>query len=244
MTKPHTRPRAWGASPEPYDPYDDASRDGDDAPRRSPAPKKASSGSFSPVTLALGLIVLVFGFWTIARRWKWVSSALELRRIASATRETAADIAELTGFPATQLADAALAPHEQLFFPMFAGGALGLIAGVTFAALGGLVLLRSRLAIRPGARVLLVGSGVFTLAHGCDLWLGYRSVALWEEQMRRMTARVGGDDRIRSAVAGAYERLVADAGPSMSDYVIDALLWVVPVLIVAFWGSRHLDSVE
>jgi hypothetical protein len=241
MTRPPTRPRAWGAPPEPIDDRDDPSRE-DEAPKRAAPPPKRS-GAVSPVTLALGLIVLVFGVVVIARRWKHVRSAIDLHRITSGTREAMAELSALTGMPTEGFGDVGAA-YGGYVVPLWIGGILGLIAGAMFVLIGGLILLRNPLSVQPGARGLLVGAGVFALAHLGDVWIGYRTVSAWEDAMRRTQEALAGNDPLRTALSGAYGRMVEAAGPSHGDYLIEVLLWVVPTLVIALWASRYLDSPE
>lgn len=61
---------------------------------------------------------------------------------------------------------------------------------------------------------------------------------------RRASAPFGDMEGIGQAMAAGMERSAAAAAPSLSTYVIDALLVVVPTLLVLVWGARHLDSDE
>lgn len=257
---PDERPTGWGAPSEPNERDDDGSGV-DDAPRRPAAwgaadepttlvpdrrrraPSPGMSGGVSLITLAFGLVALAFGLWTIARRWKAISEGIDLHRMSSGTREAAAQLNQLTGVPTTGLDDALL-PYESLALPTITGGVIGLIAGAMFVAIGAAVLLKSGLAVQLGARGLLVAAGTFTLSHVCDIWAGSRLIDIREEMIERMRAQLGGSDRVRAAIANAYESMTAVQTPSMSDFVVDALVWIVPVVIVAVWGSRHLDSPE
>ena len=236
--------RAWGAPREAYDPdAGGSSADSEeDAPRRrAPAPKR--SGSFAPITRAFGLVVLVFGLWTIGRRWKWVDGALDLHRVMSGTREMANELAGLSGLPAQsqELLDTMM-PTGFMVFLMGAAGVLGILAGVLMAAVGALVVFQSALAIRPGARGLLAAAGAYTLAHGCDVWLAQRTIAMREEAWRQMTEQMERAGGMAAAMVGAYADVATAGMPSLSDVVIDALFWVVPVCVVLVWGWRHLES--
>lgn len=246
MTRPPTRPRAWGAPLEPCDAREEPAHRDDEGPRRGGPPPKAT-GSLPPITLALGLIVLVFGAVVVARRWKWVKGAYDLHRLARGAREALSELAELAGMPAHGLG-AVATTYEGHFWPLLLGGALGVLAGVIFVFVGGLVLLRNPLAAEPGARGVLVGAVVFALAHLGDVRIGYRTVALVEDASRQTREALGGatmgGSAIGDAMAGAYGRMMESAAPSHWDYLIEVLLWVVPTLVVAVWASRHLESPE
>lgn len=236
--------RAWGAPRERYDPETDgasADREEDVPRRRAPAP--ASSGSFAPITRAFGLIVLVFGLWTIGHRWKWVSGAIDTHRLLGGARQMADQLSGLAGLPAQsqELMDAAM-PSGFIVFLLGAAGVLGILAGVLMAVIGALVVFQSALAIRPGARGLLAAGGLFALAHGCDVWLAQRMIAMREEAWRQMTEQMNAAGDVGRAVAGAYANLATAGLPSMGDVVTDALFWVVPVCVVLAWGWRHLES--
>lgn len=234
--------RAWGAPREPYDPDADglsADRE-EDAPRRKAAAPKPS-GSFAPITRAFGLIVLVFGLWTIGHRWKWVDGAIDTHRLVGSTRQMADELLGPAGLPAQsqELMDAAM-PSGFLVFLMGAAGVLGILAGVLMAAIGALMVFQSALAIRPGARGLLAAAGAFTLAHGFDIWMAQRTIAARQEMLRQvsetMNAATGG------TLGSAYANAATATLPSVGDVVIDALFWVVPVCVVLAWGWRHLES--
>lgn len=225
------RPAAWGAEPEPREPGGAASR----------RPSSGASGGVSLVTLGLGLVALAFGLWVVARRWTFISNGLDLYDMSSGVRDVAASLSGLQGLPSF---DGLFMPYERLALPTIAGGVLGLLAGALFVVIGALVLLKSGLAVRPGARGLLVAAGLFTLAHACDIWTGVRIIDMHEEALRRAQSVIGGGDRVRATIAAAYQSMAAPATPSLSDFVMAALVWVVPVLIVAIWAARYLESAE
>jgi len=234
--------RAWGAPREPYVPdADGSSADSEeDAPRRrAPAPKRSSS--FTPITRAFGLVVLVFGLWTIGHRWKWVDGAIDLQRMTSGTRQMADELLGPAGLPAQsqELMDAAM-PSGFIVFLMGAAGVLGILAGVLMAVIGALVVFQSALATRPGARGLLAAAGAYTLAHGVDIWMAQRTIGARQEMLRQVS------EQVNAATGGTFGTAYANAAtaglPSLGDVVIDALFWVVPVCVVLVWGWRHLES--
>ncbi len=246
MTTPSApkRARAWGAPPEPRDPYDD---DGgrDEPPKRS-ARTTGSSGSFSPVTLALGLIALVFGFYEVARRWEWVDRALAANALRNDVRRTFDDLEQLgAGLPVEQV-HAAMEQHlpqADVFLPLLLAGLLGIFAGVAFAAFGALTLLKRPIVLQLGSRGLVGALAVFVSSHVCDVWVGQRTIAHYERMLRIPDAGQASNP-LQQAMASAYQRMVENAIPSLSDLVIDALLWVVPVALVALWGARHFEDLR
>lgn len=222
------RARVWGGGDEPYD----------SGPARRPAP---AASQRSPITMGFGFVVLVFGIYTIARRRKWIEAALDMHERITGSREVVSLWSELYGMPAHPSLEA-FAPSDALIAPTLTAGVLGVAAGIALVAVGALVLLRHRLIAGPGALGLLVASGVFAASHAADVWIGHRTISQIEEMVSQTTRPLR--DVGLAAMAESYERVTAPDIPSLGDYVIEALFWVVPVLLVAVWGARHLKSDE
>lgn len=230
------RPRAWGGDNEAY-----GSGEEREAARARRSARAASQRS--PITMGFGFVVLVFGLYTVARRRKWVEDAIDLHQRVTGSREAAAQWSELLGVPAHPMLEA-MAPSDSLVAPTLTAGVLGVMAGAAFVVIGALVLLRHRLAIRPGAVGLLAAAGAFAASHAADVWIGHRVITLMEEMVHRTTRPLRAAGPLQAAMAETYEQLTAPDIPSLGDYVIEALFWAVPILLVAVWGARYLQSRE
>jgi hypothetical protein len=229
------RSTGWGADPEPYDPHADEER-------KEERRRKASSGSRGPshVTLVFALLVELFGFYVMGQRGEILRAAWEVRKTVAQMEEAMGRIPEIPGIPRESLGGPEMLGDS--LAPMYWCGGLGMAAGILFFVIGVLVLLRLELASRPGAPGLLLAAVLFVAAKVVDTWIGFRAVEMWEQSQSAM-ARVVGDERVQQMMAQASQDANADV-PTRGDFVVSALIWVIPVLVVSLWGARHLMSPE